>query len=403
MKKVVLPLLVLALAIGAMVFLFSLRPPPPSQPLERVPVPVLFMETEGEALRLQVETQGFVQPARTARLAAEVGGRVIERAPNAEVGDFVEEGEVLIRIDPRDYEAAVAEAEAALRSAEAELLRAEADADQAEADLRETGVEDPSPLARRLPQLEAARVGVDSAKAGLQLARTNLARTRLRAPFDAQVESVSVEVGDVVAGRGGEVARVQSTGRAEILLPLSRRQLALLDLPASPAAIARPPEAKPRVHLTLGAEEDAAHAAGWIDRLAGTVDETTRLRNAVAILPDPLTLGGVDRVAFPFGSFVEARIEGRSLPRAFRLPAVALVGENRVRVVDADNRLREREVRVVQRRGREVVVTEGLADGDRVCLTPLEIFVPGMEVAPEPAEDPFAVGQPGGAATGAAR
>jgi len=401
MKKVVLPLLVLALAIGGMVFLFSLRQPPPSQPLERVPVPVLFMEAEPEALTLEVESQGFLQPARTARLAAEVGGQVVERSPRAESGDFVEEGEVLVRIDPRDYEAAVAEAEAAFRSAEAELLRAEADAAQAEADLRETGVDDPSPLARRIPQLEAARVGVDSAKAALQLARTNLARTRIRAPFAAQVASVSVEVGDVVAGRGGEVARVQSTGRAEIPLPLSRRQLALLQLPATPAAIARPPAEKPRVRLTLGTGPDAARAEGWIDRLEGTVDETTRLRNAVALLPDPLALGPVDRPAFPFGSFVEARIEGRSLGRAFRLPAVALVGEDRVRVIDGQSRLREREVRVVQRRGGEIVVTEGLAAGDRVCLTPLEIFVPGMEVAPERVEDPFAAGPTGRTAGGA--
>lgn len=378
--KILLPIVVLLLAVGMAAGMYFLRPEPASQQPEIVPTPVSAMNAEEETVLLQVHSQGTVSPLSEATVAAQVGGEILEASENLKAGRFVERGEVLVKVDPTDYEAAVAEAEAALRSARTSLLQTEADAEQAIEDLRQVGVENPTPLARREPQLEQARLRVKSAEAGLELARKNLERTVIRSPFEGQVVETFVDLGDTLPNRGSPVARIQGTAIAEVRLPLSREDLRHLDLPDTPAEVAEAPAAKPAVDLLLGQGAARVRRTGWIDRLEGTTDPVTRLRHAVARVEDPLDGEGTGEQALPAGSFVQARIEGREIPSAFRIPIIALVGKDRVRIINAENELEERQVTVVQRNGDNMVVTDGIQNGDRICLTPLEIFIPNMPV-----------------------
>ncbi len=378
--KIILPIVVLLLAVGMAAGMYFLRPEPASQQPEIVPTPVSAMNAEEETVLLQVHSQGTVSPLSEATVAAQVGGEILEASENLKAGRFVERGEILVKVDPTDYEAAVAEAEAALRSARTSLLQTEADAEQAIEDLRQVGVENPTPLARREPQLEQARLRVKSAEAGLELARKNLERTVIRSPFEGQVVETFVDLGDTLPNRGSPVARIQGTAIAEVRLPLSREDLRHLDLPDTPAEVAEAPAAKPAVDLLLGQGAARVRRTGWIDRLEGTTDPVTRLRHAVARVEDPLDGEGTGEQALPTGSFVQARIEGREIPSAFRIPIIALVGKDRVRIINAENELEERQVTVVQRNGDNMVVTDGIRNGDRICLTPLEIFIPNMPV-----------------------
>jgi len=378
--KAILPILVLALSIGIAVGLYLLRPEPTSRQPEIVPTPVSAMVANEEPTVLSVRTQGTVVPFQEATVAAQVGGLILETSENLKAGRFVNSGDLLVAIDPTDFEAAVAEAEAALRSARTALVQTEADAEQAIADLREVGVKDPSPLARREPQLEQARLRVLSAEAGLELALKNLDRTKVRSPFEGQVVEAFVDTGDTLANRGSPVARIQGTTLAEVRLPLSRDQLRHLNLPDTPSEISLPVEAKPPVELILGSGPDSIVRTGWIDRLEGTTDPVTRLRFAVARLEDPLDNAASGKRAIPVGSFVEAKIMGNKIPAAFRIPIVALVGKDRVRVIENKSELIERKVTILQRNGDDIVITSGLEGGDLVCLTPLEVFVPGMPV-----------------------
>ena len=387
MKKVLLPILVLLGAGGIGAALYLSRPEPEATEPAVVPTPVDFLVAEAAPATLRVGTQGTVEPALAATVSAEVGGMVTEVSPNLRRGRFVEEGEILATLEPTDYEAALAEARANLLSAETSLIQAEADAAQAIRDLEEVGVTDPSPLARREPQLRQARLRVDSAEAAVELAEKNLDRTRIRAPFTGQVAEAFVDRGDVLPNRGSPVARINGTALAEIRLPLSRADLRHLDLPATPGAISAPPGEKPAVRIRFGDGPASVEATGWIDRLEGTVDPVTRLRYAVARIRDPLDTGGDGSSAVPFGAFVGAEIEGRRIGTAFRLPIVALVGDDRVRVIDEEDRLRERRLTIIKRNGTDMVVGAGISEGDRICLTPLEIFVSGMKVRPAPAEE----------------
>jgi len=185
-----------------------------------VVVTLLRRGDEGATVRLEtvqqrnlvatVTASGRIQPKSAVDVSADITGRVIQIA--VEEGDRVQRGDLLIRIDPSTYEAAVARAEAAVASAEAAAIQAVANRDQAERALARTRqLKETSPNLVSDEQLEQAetqfRVAeavavsaqrqVDQSRAGLREARDNLAKTVLRAPMAGKVTRVAVEEGEV--------------------------------------------------------------------------------------------------------------------------------------------------------------------------------------------------------------
>ena len=87
-----------------------------------------------------------------------------------------------------------------------------------------------------------------------------------------------------------------------------------------------------------------------------------------------------NRPPLKVGLFVEASIEGRQIENAFRIPRRALHEDDVVYAIDRENRIVIKEVSVLQKGVDTVIITNGLSDGDRLCLTPLEYVVMGMQV-----------------------
>jgi RND family efflux transporter MFP subunit len=148
-----------------------------------------------------VQCMGTVIADREASLEAEVNGRITEILPGLVEGSLVGQGDVLITIDPRDYELAVDEARASLQRAESSLRLEEGSqaVTQHEMELIGAGTKvDPAyqDLMLRKPQLQTAQANINTAKANLADAQLNLERTQIRAPFDAVVQAVNVSEGD---------------------------------------------------------------------------------------------------------------------------------------------------------------------------------------------------------------
>ena len=149
--------------------------------------------------KVTVPSYGIVRPRIQSMLVAQVSGEVIQKSPNFDEGGYFQNGEVLLTIDPRDYQADVSIAEAGLADARQALAEEEARADQARVDWERLDVEgEPGDLVLRQPQLLAARARVKSAEANLVKARLDLERTRIRAPFDGRVLRQLVDLGQVV-------------------------------------------------------------------------------------------------------------------------------------------------------------------------------------------------------------
>ena len=144
---------------------------------------------------------GNVIPAREVMLSAQVGGEVIERSPGLTPGGLVSKGDLLLKIDPSDYEVELRKAESALLRARAELNLEKGRQQVARQDfklLEGDVAEVDSSLVLREPQMATAQANVEAAEADIRRAELNLERTSLTAPFDALVLERNVNVGSLV-------------------------------------------------------------------------------------------------------------------------------------------------------------------------------------------------------------
>src|SRR5690606_1573837 len=132
--------------------LIVLGPETEERPAKPLVPPVEFLVARAGPHQFFVRTQGTVTPSTETTLIPEVSGRIVEVSPRFEAGAFFERGDVLARIEPTRYEAALAEAEARLEGARLALAQEEAARQQAEEDWRDLGRGAPSALALRAPQ-----------------------------------------------------------------------------------------------------------------------------------------------------------------------------------------------------------------------------------------------------------
>jgi len=335
---------------------------------------------------LWVRSQGTVAPRTESTLVPEISGPVIWVSPSLASGGFFKEGEVLLRVDAEDYEAAVARARA-------EVARAEGEDEHAQAELRRqkglarSNATSPSHLsnARRAARVRAA--ALDSARVALEQARRDLQRTTLTAPFEGRVREENVDMGQFVA-RGTPVATLYATDFAEIRLPIADRQLAFLDLPefSSETNAFEGPEVILRTSFA-GREHEWR---GTVVRTEGEIDARSRMVHVVAQVEDPYgrasVEGSIERPPLAVGLFVRAKIAGSIAKGVIAIPRSAIRNDQRVLIVDRENRLRERKVEIIRIDQEEVLIRTQLGEGERICTSPLQVAVEGMQVQPVTAQ-----------------
>ena len=339
-------------------FMFSLKPTPVSAArLEMRPaVEVLTVVLADHPV--QVVTQGFFAPVTETKAASEVAGRIVAVSPAFVVGGVFKEGDVLLEIDAADYAAAVAQAEGALAEARLLLENELARADQARRDWqRLEPQEKPGPLVLREPHVASARARLAAAEAALDKARRDLGRTQLRAPYPGLVRAKRADLGDYVTP-GAPLAELWRSDVFEIRLPVSVVEAEFVDLAAGAVAV-----------LSDGVREWTAPVV----RSEGLVDPATRTTALIARL-DQATPAPTP------GLFVKAKVQGRLLKNVAVIPRRALVGPDRVVVVDEAGGLRFRSLTIVWQESGQVLVSAGLQPGDRVVLTALAAVVEGMPV-----------------------
>jgi len=280
---------------------------------------------------------------------------------------------VLVRVDTLEYDVNIKRAEAAVAQAYQAYLQAEA---ERKARSRSGGS---NALATFEVQFKQAEAHYLAAKAEMEAIKLQRERTVVRAPFDGRVLMAVVNVGQYLRP-GLQMGAIYAVDVAEVRLPLSDRQLSLVDVPGRLSST--DPSQLPEV---IFSEEYAGKTYTWkghVMRAEGGVDERNRLLYLVAEVPEPY---GVDpsqpgRPELVAGSFVEAKIAGRRFERVFTIPRRALRNGNQVWVVGDDGRLDKREIGVLYKGKDTIYVTTGIDDGDQVVLSQLDIAVEGMRV-----------------------
>ena len=379
--KVLLPIVFLAVAIGASFLMIQSRPEAMPKPAPPPSLLVSVSVAERQPVQFTVSSRGSVSPRTETTLVSEVSGQIVEVSPAFVSGGLFKRGDVLIRIDPRIYEASVKRARAEVAKARTQVATEHALAGYALEDWqrlqRLNAARGPaSDLTLRKPQLQEALAELESKNAEFDKAREDLRRTVIRAPYDGMIRDKIADVGQFV-NVGAQLARAFAVDRAEVRLPLTQQDLRYLELERLESGGTLPVT----LHAELG---DAAFSRpARVVRSEGVFDAASRVLYVVAQIDDPYDLDRAPGEApkpLRIGTFVSAEIAGTAGGDLFALPRHALVRGKIIWVVDDALAIHPREVEVVRTDDDFAYVAAGLADGDRYVTTPIDQPLPGMKV-----------------------
>jgi multidrug efflux pump subunit AcrA (membrane-fusion protein) len=402
-RRAVLPVLIVVAAALFAGYLQATRPVlNPAVPEERVWT-VAVVEGRAADVRPELRAFGEIVAGREVDLRPLVAGRVVEVGANFRNGGIVRRGELLVAIDPFDYQAAVDEAKAEIAEAEARHDEIQADllAEQAmlatsrdqlglrqrELTRRQTLVDKGSgskkslddaaiarneerrkvQTARRDIDMLAARAAQQDAalerlRIGLRRAERELEETRLLAPFDGFLTDTDIAIGKRI-GTGDRVARLFDAGSLEARFHLSDTQYSRLL--AGRTAGERPV----RILWRIGATEKAFDAI--IEQAEGRIDSASGGVELYAAIAGT----GPETLLRP-GAFIEARIADRVYPGVYVLPENA-VHDGSVYVIGPEGRLEARPAAVVLR-DRERTLVTGDLEGQRIVVTDFAEIGPGL-------------------------
>ena len=188
------------------------------------------------------------------------------------------------------------------------------------------------------------------------------------------VQEKRADVGQYV-NTGSQLALIFATDYAEIRLPITQRELALIDLPSADGSSLPLP-----VTLTSQAGKIQHTWQGLIVRSEGVFDSASRVLYVVAQVEDPYNQSGGNGEPLRIGTFVTANIQGRFGGVLFTVPRHALQRGETLWIIDEQQKIYPRDVQIVSTDEKYAYVDGGLMNGDRYTITPIDQPLPGMPV-----------------------
>ncbi len=329
--------------------------------------------------RVVLHVMGTVVPARQVVLKSSVSGRVIRVNPEFSEGGLLKKGDWVIELDDADYRLALARRKSDLVNArhalklemgrqevarrEWQLLSKGGQAGTAGAD---------KPLALRETHLEKARADVAAAEAAVEKAKLDLARTRIRAPFNAIVRAKSVDIGSQVTPQV-PLAELVGTDAYWVQASVPVDRLTWIRIPR---------RAGQKGSAAQVACSSGHRMPGTVLRLLGDLTAKGRMAQLLIEVRDPLHLRPGQRGAPPLliGEYVRVAIRGPALESVFVLPRAALRDNQTIWLLNGQDRLEIRPVKPVWRDARSVVLADGVADGERLVVSDLAMPVAGLQL-----------------------
>ncbi|MGH0036399.1 MAG: efflux RND transporter periplasmic adaptor subunit [Myxococcota bacterium] len=330
----------------------------------------------------QAEFAGRLQSVNTVDLRARVSGNLLEQ--NFQEGGRVEEGQLLLVIDPAPYQAEVARLVAEVASDKAAYEKARRDRERAQ-QLFSENVTSRAVLDRAIAAADQASAAMRADEAALEKARLDLEYTRIVAPASGVIGRIKVDIGNLVGPDTGTLATITQLDPIYAAFNVSERTL------ASRAARRRqileetgsePPPANARLKLSDGS---VYPHVGRLDYIDPDIQLSTGTLEVRGTFPNP------DRELRP-GQFVTVMLEWEGTGYESILLPQSAVQESQlgttVFVVDDENRASTRKVLVGLRRGGDYTIAKGLSAGERVVVKGLQKVRPGGLVTPVLEEPP---------------
>jgi RND family efflux transporter MFP subunit len=378
--KYIIAFLILLIAVATAVGLYRTSPQTKKAVTSR-PVPLVqTMDVHPGREKVFVEAFGTVIPAKRITLQAEVEGRIIDQNPELVPGGLIGQGDMVIQIDPADYELSVNEYRAELEEAVFELDReqgrqviARREWTLLEKDINTS--EAGKSLALREPHLRLVKAKVDKAKNRLAAAELALQRTTVRSPFNGLVLEEFIDKGQLVS-KQTPLATLAGTDQFRVQVSIPVYVLPRISIPGGTT---QKGSAVQVIFEPVSAMAVIRH--GHVLRIMGDLDPEGRMARILVVIDDPLNLhAGKDRGRMLLGSYVKVRIDAGYFDKVYAIPRQALREGNVIWIQDHENKLQARPVKIVWRRQDEVLITAELERGDRLILSRLQSPLPGILV-----------------------
>ncbi len=323
-----------------------------------------------------IQTYAEIKPRWATTLKAQISGEIEQIFDRSSVGEKVQKGDLLIRIEDSRYQADLHEAEQLLAEAQLNLLQAENKSSQDQKNWQRSGISGtPSNLVLNIPQLELAKKTVNAAKSRLHAARKTFSYTQVKAPFSGIITRRSISIGQTVF-EGDELLHIVENGRQEISVALSNKQWKMLEKNWKKQAAS--------IRNTDNIEIARAH----IKRGGGFLDPDTRQYKLFLEVDDTANSQSL------VGDFIRINLPSRTAHNSLMIPESALTRRGIIWYLDDENRLRQFIATVLFHRDDQIIIETPSSDmlGKhypsrwRIATTPLASFLAGHRVSPVTAE-----------------
>ncbi|MCK5851202.1 MAG: efflux RND transporter periplasmic adaptor subunit [Kiritimatiellae bacterium] len=379
LRQVLVPLAIICVAILVAIVLMKTKRKAKQKPRgERASVvSVVGMKRSNE--RVVINVSGTVVPGREIILQARVAGEVVRIDPRFIPGGRFKAGEIILEIDPADYEIAVTKSRATLVKAEYDLqiemgmqdiARYEWAAIQ-KMDEKKMHSNQDRELALRKPHLRLAEGNLEAARAQLAQVKLNLARCRVRAPFNAVIRSRNVDVGSQVATQS-MLAELAGTDACWVRASLPVGQMRWIESAAGPREKGSDVVVSPTPGMDM-----RAWWHGHVLRKLVDLERAGKQSQILVEIPEPDNPER-GKGQLLFGAYVRVAISGAELTDIFAIPRRALRGGKKVWIMAPDGRLDIRDVKVAWADKDLALIRKGVKPGEKLIVTDIGIPINGM-------------------------
>ncbi|MDD5090683.1 MAG: efflux RND transporter periplasmic adaptor subunit [Candidatus Wallbacteria bacterium] len=370
-----LPGLVIVVSVALYFAIAGSGPKHSRRRVEERTVMVEIMRPERVSRRVQISANGIVVPSVRLVMQARVNGEVSWVSPELSPGGRVKSGDLLLRIDPVDYQLSLVENRAKLAQAEYACKLELGQQEVAKLEWKKLPNQDKATqlekeLTLRTPHLKKAMTEQESAQAGLKRAELNLERTEIRTPFNAVVLARGVEAGSQATTQT-QLAVLAGTDEYWIDTAVSADKLQWIEFPVD-GSKGSSAEVSPS-----GLISGSASWNGDVIRLLPGLEEKGRLARLIVRIANPLDS---QHIPLLIDSFVKVLIQGKMLDGLFVLPSKAVHDGNTVWIYSSEEKLEFRTVEVMWSNAESVTVRNGLSETDTVVLTNIASPLPGLRL-----------------------
>ena len=347
---------------------------------EEVKFPDPFVEVKKilpETVNVIIKSQGSVIPHKESQIFPEIIGPVVYVSSKLYEGSSFNKGDILAKIDSKDYELDIKSAESTLAAAKTKLSFEKAESNSAREEWKKIGSGEPGDLTLRIPQLKQAESAVEAAEANLERLKRNLDKTIIKAPYDGLVRKKNIDIGTVVSP-GYLLASIYAIDYVEVKLSIPDEDLAFLDIPLDGTEINIENQARVNLIGSFGGENIIWN--GKIVRMEAEIDSKSRMAILIARVSDPYNLSKY-KIPLRVGQFVEAEIIGKKFNNIYTINRELIRNNNQVIIInEIDTTLDYKSVNIIRYIDDFALINKGLDYKTSICLTNLDVMYDGMKV-----------------------